>query len=195
MKTAITPTRAENFSEWYQNLIVAADLAESAPVRGCMTIKPYGWAIWELMRDEMDRRIKAHGVQNANFPLLIPIEFFNKEENKNICNAFRSSLLTVEIVAKDVDKGKATMRLAEILGIDKENVGAIGDYYNDLPMLKIVAHPVCCGQAPDDIKNICEYVTCHCNDGAVSDFINYIEKFSISRYYPYFLEFFYIFYL
>ncbi|MBR1380291.1 MAG: proline--tRNA ligase [Alphaproteobacteria bacterium] len=79
MKTAITPTRAENFSEWYQNLIVAADLAENAPVRGCMTIKPYGWAIWELMRDEMDKRIKASGVQNANFPLLIPIEFFNKE--------------------------------------------------------------------------------------------------------------------
>ena len=79
MKTAITPTRAENFSDWYQNLIVAADLAENAPVRGCMTIKPYGWAIWELMRDEMDKRIKACGVQNANFPLLIPIDFFNKE--------------------------------------------------------------------------------------------------------------------
>ncbi len=79
MKTAITPTRAENFNEWYQNLIVAADLAENSPVRGCMTIKPYGWAIWELMRDEMDKRIKACGVQNANFPLLIPIEFFNKE--------------------------------------------------------------------------------------------------------------------
>ena len=79
MKTAITPTRSEDFSQWYQSLIVAADLAESAPVRGCMTIKPYGWAIWELMRDEMDRRIKSHGVQNANFPLLIPIDFFNKE--------------------------------------------------------------------------------------------------------------------
>jgi len=79
MKTAITPTRAENFSEWYQNLITAADLAENAPVRGCMTIKPYGWAIWELMRDEMDRRIKATGAQNANFPLLIPIDFFNRE--------------------------------------------------------------------------------------------------------------------
>ena len=79
MKTAITPTRSENFSEWYQNLIVAADLAENAPVRGCMTIKPYGWAIWELMRDEMDKRIKANGVLNANFPLLIPINFFNKE--------------------------------------------------------------------------------------------------------------------
>ena len=79
MKTAITPTRSENFSEWYQNLIVAADLAENAPVRGCMTIKPYGWAIWELMRDEMDKRIKANGVLNANFPLLIPINFVNKE--------------------------------------------------------------------------------------------------------------------
>ena len=79
MKTAITPTRSENFSEWYQNLIVAADLAENSPVRGCMTIKPYGWAIWELMRDEMDKRIKASGVLNANFPLLIPINFFNKE--------------------------------------------------------------------------------------------------------------------
>ena len=79
MKTAITPTRSENFSEWYQNLITAADLAENSPVRGCMTIKPYGWAIWELMRDEMDKRIKANGVLNANFPLLIPIDFFNKE--------------------------------------------------------------------------------------------------------------------
>ncbi|MCQ2581002.1 MAG: proline--tRNA ligase [Alphaproteobacteria bacterium] len=79
MKTAITPTRAENFSEWYQNLIVAADLAENAPVRGCMTIKPYGWAIWELMRDQMDKRIKSAGVQNANFPLLIPIDYFNRE--------------------------------------------------------------------------------------------------------------------
>ena len=79
MKTAITPTKAEDFSQWYQNLIVAADLAENAPVRGCMTIKPYGWAIWELMRDEMDKRIKACGVQNANFPLLIPIDYFNRE--------------------------------------------------------------------------------------------------------------------
>ncbi|MDR1697188.1 MAG: proline--tRNA ligase [Rickettsiales bacterium] len=78
-KTAITPTREENFSEWYQNLITAADLAENSPVRGCMTVKPYGWAIWELMRDEMDKRIKAAGVSNAQFPLLIPIEYFNRE--------------------------------------------------------------------------------------------------------------------
>jgi prolyl-tRNA synthetase len=78
-KTAITPTRAENFSEWYQNVIVAADLAENSPSAGSMTVKPYGWAIWELMRDELDKRIKAVGVQNVQFPTLIPIEYFNKE--------------------------------------------------------------------------------------------------------------------
>ena len=109
------------------------------------------------------------------------LEFFSKEETKNTCNAFRSSLLTVEIVAKDVDKGKATMRLAEILGIDKENVGAIGDYYNDVPMLKTVSHPACCGQAPKDIKALVEYVTCHCNNGAVADFINYLENKYIKK--------------
>ncbi|MDR0726672.1 MAG: proline--tRNA ligase [Rickettsiales bacterium] len=78
-KTAITPTRAENFSEWYQNLIAAADLAESSPSAGNMTVKPYGWAIWELMRDELDKRIKVAGVQNVQFPTLIPLEYFNKE--------------------------------------------------------------------------------------------------------------------
>lgn len=78
-KTAITPTRAEDFSQWYQNVIVAADLAENSPSAGNMTVKPYGWAIWELMRDELDRRIKACGVQNVQFPTLIPLEYFNKE--------------------------------------------------------------------------------------------------------------------
>ncbi|MDR2685395.1 MAG: proline--tRNA ligase [Rickettsiales bacterium] len=78
-KTAITPTREENFSDWYQNVIVAAGLAENSPVRGCMTFMPYGWAIWELIRNEMDKRIKAEGVQNACFPLLIPTEFLSRE--------------------------------------------------------------------------------------------------------------------
>lgn len=78
-KTGISPTRAENFSEWYQNVVVAADLAESSPVRGCMTIKPYGFAIWELIRDELDKRIKVVDVQNAYFPLLIPLSYMTKE--------------------------------------------------------------------------------------------------------------------
>ena len=104
------------------------------------------------------------------------LKFFGSDEIKPLCNAFRSSLLTVEIVAKDVDKGKGVMRLAEILGIEKEKIGAIGDYYNDVAMLKTVSHPACCGQAPGDIKKLAEYVTCHCNKGAVADFINYLEN-------------------
>ncbi len=104
------------------------------------------------------------------------LEFFNREEIKSTCNTFRSSLLTVEVVAKDVDKGKGIMKLAEILNIQKENIAAIGDYYNDVPMLKTVSHPACCGQAPKDIKNLVEYVTCHCNNGAVADFISYLEN-------------------
>lgn len=79
MKTAITPTRAENFSEWYQNVISVSDLAENSPSAGSMTVKPYGWAIWELMRDELNQRIKRVGVNNMQFPTLIPIEYFNKE--------------------------------------------------------------------------------------------------------------------
>ncbi|MCL2440010.1 MAG: proline--tRNA ligase [Alphaproteobacteria bacterium] len=78
-KTAITPTREENFSEWYHNVITAADMAENSPTRGAITIKPYGYAIWELMRDELDRRIKAEGAENAYFPLLIPLEYMTKE--------------------------------------------------------------------------------------------------------------------
>jgi prolyl-tRNA synthetase len=78
-RTAITPTRAENFPEWYQNVIKAADMAENAPVRGCMIIKPYGYAVWENIQGNLDRMIKAEEVQNAYFPLLIPLSFIAKE--------------------------------------------------------------------------------------------------------------------
>ncbi len=78
-KTAITPTREENFPEWYQNVIKAADMAENAPVRGCMIIKPYGYAVWENFQRELDRRIKDEGVKNAYFPLLIPLSYIAKE--------------------------------------------------------------------------------------------------------------------
>jgi prolyl-tRNA synthetase len=78
-RTAITPTREENFSDWYQQVIQAADLAENSPVRGCMVVKPYGYAIWENIQRIFDERIKKLGVQNAYFPLLIPIEFLSKE--------------------------------------------------------------------------------------------------------------------
>jgi len=78
-KTAITPTRADDFPEWYQQVINAADMAENSPVRGCMIIKPYGYAVWENMQRIFDDRIKAEGVQNAYFPLLIPMEFMSRE--------------------------------------------------------------------------------------------------------------------
>lgn len=78
-KTAITPTRVENFPEWYQNVIKAADMAENSPVRGCMVIKPYGYAIWENVQRALDDMIKDAGVQNAYFPLLIPISFLSRE--------------------------------------------------------------------------------------------------------------------
>ena len=107
----------------------------------------------------------------------------NEEENKNTCNAFRSSLLTVEIVAKEVDKGKATHRLAEILNIDQENIGAIGDYYNDVEMLREVDIPAVTAGAPDDLKQMAKYITCPCRDGAVADFIDYlISKFNAINY-------------
>lgn len=96
--------------------------------------------------------------------------------NKELFECFFTSPFSLEIVRKGVNKGSAVDKLTEILGIDKDNVGAIGDYYNDVDMLKTVKHPACCGQAPDDIKSLCEHVACHCNDGAVCDFINYIEE-------------------
>lgn len=78
-KTAITPTRAQDFPEWYQQVIKASDMAENAPVRGCMIIKPYGYGVWENMQRIFDGMIKDCGVQNAYFPLLIPLEFMSRE--------------------------------------------------------------------------------------------------------------------
>ncbi len=98
------------------------------------------------------------------------------EKNAEIFDCFFTSPFTIDIAAKGVNKGSAVKYLAEYLGVNSNNVAAIGDYFNDEAMLKSVSHPVCCGQAPDEIKKLCEYVTCHCNDGAVNDFINYIEK-------------------
>ena len=79
MEFAIQPRRDEDFPEWYQQVIRAADMAENSPVRGCMVIKPWGWSIWEHMRDWLDGRIKATGAQNAYFPLFVPLSFLEKE--------------------------------------------------------------------------------------------------------------------
>ncbi len=78
-KTAISPTRDENYPEWYQQVIRAADLAEQSPVRGCMVIKPWGYALWENIQRALDAKFKATGHRNAYFPLFIPLSFLERE--------------------------------------------------------------------------------------------------------------------
>lgn len=78
MAKVLTP-RSENYSQWYNDLVVKADLAENSAVRGCMVIKPYGYAIWERMQSVLDKMFKDTGHQNAYFPLFIPKSFFSKE--------------------------------------------------------------------------------------------------------------------
>jgi len=73
------PTRSENFSQWYNELVLKADLAENSAVRGCMVIKPYGYAIWEKMQSILDKMFKDTGHSNAYFPIFIPKSFFSKE--------------------------------------------------------------------------------------------------------------------
>jgi prolyl-tRNA synthetase len=78
-KSAITPTRAENYAEWYQQVIKGADMADNSGVRGCMIIKPWGYGIWELLVRELDERFKATGHENCYFPLFIPLSLIQKE--------------------------------------------------------------------------------------------------------------------
>ena len=80
--------RAENYSQWYNELVVKADLAEQSAVRGCMVIKPYGYAIWEKMQRQLDDMFKECDVQNAYFPLLIP-----KKCEVPLCNALPSCII------------------------------------------------------------------------------------------------------
>jgi prolyl-tRNA synthetase len=78
-KHAITPAREENYSEWYQSVLKAADLAEHSAVRGCMVIKPWGYSLWENIQKILDEKFKETGHQNAYFPLFIPLSYFEKE--------------------------------------------------------------------------------------------------------------------
>src|SRR5690606_17946875 len=74
------PTRSENYSEWYNEVVKRDGLAENSAVRGCMVIKPYGFAIWEKMQRQLDDMFKANGHDNAYFPLFVPKSFLEKEE-------------------------------------------------------------------------------------------------------------------
>jgi prolyl-tRNA synthetase len=75
------PSRSEDFSEWYNQLVIRAELADYAPVRGCMIVRPYGWALWENIQQYLDRKFKETGHLNAAFPLLIPRSFIDKEKS------------------------------------------------------------------------------------------------------------------
>lgn len=80
-RTAIQPTREENYAEWYQQVIKAADLAENSDVRGCMVIKPWGYAIWENIQHSLDEMFRETGHRNAYFPIFIPKSFLKKRRN------------------------------------------------------------------------------------------------------------------
>jgi len=74
------PSRSKNFSDWYNQLVLKAELADYAPVRGCMVVRPYGWTLWENIQKGLDRRFKETGHVNAAFPLFIPMSFLEKEK-------------------------------------------------------------------------------------------------------------------
>ncbi len=145
LRTAITPTREEDFPEWYQQVIKSADMAENSPVRGCMIIKPYGYAVWENMQRIFDDAIKEHGVQNAYFPLLIPLEFMSREAEHVDGFAKECAVVTHHRLETDPDGGglrpAPDAKLEEPYVVRPTSETIIGDAmsrwvqsYRDLPM-------------------------------------------------------------
>lgn len=141
-KTAISPTRSENYPEWYQQVIRAADLAEVSPVRGCMVIKPWGYGIWENMQKQLDHMFKETGHENAYFPLLIPMSFLEKEAEHVEGFAKECAVVTHHRLEPDGQGGlKPAGPLAEPLIIRPTSETIIGSMfskwiqsYRDLPV-------------------------------------------------------------
>ncbi len=142
-KNAITPTREENYPEWYQQVIKAADLAEHSVVRGCMVIKPWGYAIWENIQKVLDRMSKETGHENAYFPLFIPLSFLEKEAEHVEGFAKECAVITHHRLEKGPD-GKLTPagELEEPLVVRPTSEMIIGESfsrwiqsYRDLPLL------------------------------------------------------------
>ncbi|MDR1414012.1 MAG: proline--tRNA ligase [Puniceicoccales bacterium] len=141
-KNAISPTRAENFPEWYQQVIQAAALADNSPVRGCMVIRPWGYAIWELIQKRLDGMFKATGHQNAYFPLFIPLKYFEKEAEHVEGFAKECAIVTHTHLQPDGKGGlKPTSPLDEPLIVRPTSETIIGEMfakwvqsYRDLPL-------------------------------------------------------------
>jgi prolyl-tRNA synthetase len=126
------PSRSEDFSEWYNQIVLRAELADYAPVRGCMVVRPYGWALWENITRELDQRFKATGHVNAGFPMFIPKSFLEKE--KEHVEGFSPELAVVTIGGGE--------ELEEPLAIRPTSETIIGHMYakwvksyRDLPIL------------------------------------------------------------
>ncbi len=142
-KTAITPTRDDNYSEWYQQVIKASDLAEKSPVRGCMVIKPWGYSLWENIMRAMDAMFKATGVKNAYFPLFIPLSFLETEAKHVEGFAKECAVVTHHRLEQGPDGGLVPAGpLAEPLVVRPTSETIIGDSfskwissYRDLPIL------------------------------------------------------------
>ena len=142
-KTAIEPIRSENYPEWYQQVVKAADLAESSPVRGCMVIKPWGYAIWENIQRDLDRRFKETGHRNAYFPLFIPKSFLEKEAEHVDGFAKECAVVTHHRLEDDGEGGlKPAGELDEPLIVRPTSETIIGamfskwvESYRDLPLL------------------------------------------------------------
>ena len=142
-RTAITPTRAENYAEWYQQVIAGADLAETSPVRGCMIIRPWGYTLWENMQGALDRMFKATGHRNAYFPLFIPLSFLQKEAAHVEGFATECAVVTHHRLEAGPDgKLVPTGELEEPLVVRPTSETIIGDAfarwvhsYRDLPLL------------------------------------------------------------
>lgn len=142
-KTAITPTRTDDYPEWYQQVVKAADLAETSPVRGCMVIKPWGYAIWENIQRDLDRRFKETGHKNAYFPLFIPMSFLQKEADHVEGFAKECAVVTHSRLEADADgKLQPAGPLEEPLIVRPTSETIIGELfskwvqsYRDLPLL------------------------------------------------------------
>jgi prolyl-tRNA synthetase len=141
-KTAISPKRGEDYAEWYQQVIVAADLAENAPVRGCMVIKPWGYSIWEEIKNYLDKRIKETGHQNVYFPLFIPLSFLEKEAAHVEGFAKECAVVTHHRLEEKDGKLVPASPLEEPLVVRPTSETIIGDAFSrwvkswrDLPLL------------------------------------------------------------
>ena len=148
-------------SGWFGKLFVAADKLDHKHIRNIDDVPKENWGKVIFSGIPMHiTKVKKH------FTSMIAPDL----------TLMSSSVASFEILARDTHKGTALLKLAEILGIEQSHTGAIGDYFNDYDMLKTVGVPACCGQAPKELKDISEFVACHCNKGAVADYLEYIEN-------------------